>query len=115
MLQNKGRLWKSNDTLNFHLIHHYNGKYHNGFTLNRIENINKTKVWGTTNDGKVILEVYVKGKDDQLWKKRKQTVDGYFTLENYKKSSWFVTAASSTSLELRGNPSIRDRVQCKKI
>ena len=103
MLQNKGRLWKSNDTLNFHRIHHYNGKYHKYYdTLNRIENINKTLVWGTTNDGKVILEVLVKGKDDQLWKKREQTADGYFTLENYKKSSWFVTAASSTSLELRG-------------
>ena len=99
MLQNKGGLWKSNDMWNFN---HING------SLVRIENINKTKVWGTTNLGKVILEVYVEGKADQLWKKGKPNAEGYITLENYKVSSWFVTAASSTSLKLEGNITLRE-------
>ena len=67
-----------------------------------IENINKTKVWGTTNDNKVILENFEEGKDGQLWKKGEPDAEGYFTLENYKVSK-FLTAASLTSLELKGN------------
>ena len=95
MLQNKGGLWKSNDMWNFNHIHPH---------LIRVENINKTKVWGSTNDGKVILEDYVEGKADQLWRKRKfKHAEGYVSLEDYNNSSRFVTAASSTSLELRGN------------
>ena len=67
-----------------------------------IENINKNKIWGTTNDGKVILENFEEGKDGQLWKKGEPDAEGYFTLENYKVSK-FLTAASLTSLELKGN------------
>ena len=67
-----------------------------------IENINKNKIWGTTNDGKVILENFEEGKDGQLWKKGDPDAEGYFTLENYKVSK-FLTAASLTSLELKGN------------
>ena len=75
--------------------------------LIRVENISKRrKVWGATNDGKVILEDYVEGKADQLWRKRKFNAEGYVTLEGYNNSSRFVTAASSTTLELRGNISL---------
>ena len=95
MLQNKGGLWKSNDMWIF--------KSHPNSTLIRVENINKTKVWGAPIDGKVILEVFVEKRADQLWKKGKPDAEGYVTLENYKFSSWFLTAASSTSLKLTGN------------
>ena len=94
MLLNKGGLWKSNDMWNFNYFDH---------DLIHVENINKTKVWGATNDGKVILEDYVEGKADQLWRKRECNAEGYVILEDYNNSSRFVTAASSTSLELRGN------------
>ena len=67
-----------------------------------IENINKNKIWGTTNDGKVILENFEEGKDGQLWKKGEPDAEGYFTLENYKWSK-FMTATSSTTLEVKGN------------
>ena len=59
-------------------------------------------VWGITNDSKVILENFEEGKDEQLWKKGELNAEGYFTLENYKVSK-FITASSSTSLELKGN------------
>ena len=71
-----------------------------------IENINKTKVWGTTNDSKVILENFEEGKDGQLWKKGEPNAEGYFTLESYNVSK-FLTAASLTSLELKGNKTLR--------
>ena len=71
-----------------------------------IENINKTMVWGTTNDSKVILENFEEGKDGQLWKKGEPNAEGYFTLENYNVSK-FLTAASLTSLELKGNITLR--------
>ena len=49
-----------------------------------IENISKAKVLGTSSDGRVILEDFEEGKDDQLWKKGKPNTEGYFTLTNYK-------------------------------
>ena len=58
-------------------------------------------VWGITNDSKVILENFEEDKDEQLWKKGKPNSEGYFTLENHKLSK-FITASSSTSLELKG-------------
>ena len=61
---------------------------------------------GTKNDGEVILEVYEEDKAEQLWKKGKPNAEGYFTLENYKVSK-FVTAVSSTSLELKGKITLR--------
>ena len=92
MLQNKGGFWNSNDTWNFTSKE----------DLISIENINETKVWGTTNDSKVILENFEVDKNGQLWKKGQPNAEGYFTLESYKVSK-FVTAASSTSLKLKGN------------
>ena len=71
-----------------------------------IENIDKTKIWGTTNDGKVILENFEEGKDGQLWKKGEPNAEGYFTLENYNVSK-FLSAASLTSLELKGNITLK--------
>ena len=59
-------------------------------------------VWGITNDSKVILENFEEGKDEQLWKKGEPNAEGYFTLENYKLSK-FLSASTSTSLELKGN------------
>ena len=67
-----------------------------------IENINKTKVLGTKNKNKVILEKFEEDKHGQLWKKGEPNAEGYFTLENFKVSK-FMTATSSTSLELKGN------------
>ena len=66
-----------------------------------IENISKTKVLEATDDDKVILEDFEEDKAEQLWKKGEPNAEGYFTLENYKVSK-LVTAASSTSLELKG-------------
>ena len=92
MLHNKEGLWKSNDMWNFTIKEE----------LIYVENINETKVWGTTNDGKVILEIFEEDKAEQLWKKGEPNAEGYFTLENYKASK-VLTATSSTSLELKGN------------
>ena len=97
MLHNKEGLWKSNDMWNFTVKEGVLPK-----ELIYVENINETKVWGTTNDSKVILENFEEGKDGQLWKKGEPNAEGYFTLENYNVSK-FLTAASLTSLELKGN------------
>ena len=59
-------------------------------------------VLGITNDSKVILENFEEDKDEQLWKKGEPNAEGFFTLENYKLSK-FLSASSSTSLELKGN------------
>ena len=96
MLQNKDGFWNSNDMWNFTSKE----------DLICIENINKTKVWGITNDSKVILENFEEGKDGQLWKKGEPNAEGYFTLENYNVSK-FLTAASLTTLELKGNITLR--------
>ena len=93
MLQNKEKIWKSNDMWNFTSKEDF---------LICIENINKTKVWGTTNDSKVILENFEDFRSEQLWKKGEPNSEGYFTLGNYNTSK-FLTAASSTSVELKGN------------
>ena len=71
-----------------------------------IKNINKTKVWGATNGSIVILENFEDNKNEQLWKKGEPNAKGYFTLENHKVSK-FVSAASSNSLELKGNITLK--------
>ena len=71
-----------------------------------IENINKTKVWGTTNDGKVILENFVEGKSQQLWKKGEPDDEGYFTLENFKGTK-VITAISESGVEIKGKITLR--------
>ena len=96
MLQNKEGFWKSSDSW----------KFSSNQSWIFIGNINEANVWGTTNAGKVILENMEKDKDGQLWKKGEPNAQGYFTLENYKVSK-FVTATSSTSLELKGNITLR--------
>ena len=99
MLQNKKGLWKSDDTWNFtskgDLIH--------------IRNIKKEKVWGTTDDRKVILENFEDDEDGQLWKKGEPNKKGYFTLENHKVSKYLTATSllSLTRLELKGNITLR--------
>ena len=71
-----------------------------------IENTSKTKVLGATSDGKVIQEVFVEGKADQLWKKGKPDAEGYFTLENSGVPK-IITAISESGLEIKGNITLR--------
>ena len=97
MLYNKEGLWKSNDMWNFTVKEGVSQK-----ELIYVENINETKVWGTTNDGKVILEIFEEDKAEQLWTKGEPNAEGYFTLENYEVSK-VISATSSNSLELKGN------------
>ena len=97
MLKNKGELWKSVDSWIFkpkddELIY--------------IENTSETKVLGATSDGKVIQEVFVDGKADQLWKKGKPDAEGYFTLNNYGVPK-IITAISESGLEIKGNITLR--------
>ena len=102
MLHNKEGLWKSSDMWNFTVKEGVSQK-----ELIYVENINETKVWGTTNDGKVILEIFEEDKAEQLWKKGEPNAEGYFTLENYEVSK-VITATSSNSLELTGNIAKKD-------
>ena len=97
MLKNKGELWKSADSWIFkpkddELIY--------------IENTSETKVLGATSDGKVIQEVFVEGKTNQLWKKRKPDTEGYFTLENSGVPK-VITAISESDLEIKGKITLR--------
>ena len=71
-----------------------------------IENNSKTKVLGATSDGKVIQEVFIEGKADQLWKKGKPDAQGYFTLENSGVSK-VLTAFSESGLKIKGNITMR--------
>ena len=99
MLHNKEGLWKSNDMWNFTVKEGVSQK-----ELIYVENINETKVWGTTNDGKVILEIFEEDKAEQLWKKgvsRFDGFDGFYSLENSKVPK-FITAISSCNLEIKG-------------
>ena len=66
----------------------------------------KKKVLGATSDGKVIQEVFVEDKTDQLWKKGKPDVEGYFTLENSGVPK-VITAIFKSGLEIKGNITLR--------
>ena len=57
---------------------------------------------GATSDGKVIQEVFIEGKADQLWKKGKPDAQGYFTLENSGVSKT-LTAISKKGWKVKGN------------
>ena len=92
MLQNKEGLWKSDDIWKF--------TFKGDKIL--IENINETKVWGTTSDSKLILENFEDNKDGQLWKIGEPDNKEYFTLENDKVSK-LLTATSSNNSILKGN------------
>ena len=74
-----------------------------------IENISKTKVLGTTNHSRVILENFEADKPGQLWKIGDPNAEGYFTLENHKVPK-AISATSSTSLELKGKITLRWRL-----
>ena len=54
-----------------------------------------------TSDGKVIQEVFVEGKAEQLWKKGEPDDEGYFTLQNSGEPK-VLTAISGRSLEIKG-------------
>ena len=101
MLHNKEGLWKSNDMWNFTVKEAIPKK-----ELIYVENINETKVLGTTNDGKVILEIFEEDKAKQLWKKGEPNAEGYFILENSSVPK-VLTASSSSDLEIQGNITLR--------
>ena len=92
-LKNKERVWKSDDLWIFKT---------KGDDMIYIENTSKAKVLGATSDGKVIQEVFVDGKADQLWKKGKPDAEDYFTLENSGELK-VLTAISESGLEIKGN------------
>ena len=91
MLKDKAGLWKSVDSWIFKT---------KDDDMIFIENTSKTKVLGTTSDGKVIQEFLVEGKADQLWKKGEPDSEGYFTLKNSGEPK--VLTAISESMEIRG-------------
>ena len=70
--------------------------------LIHIENVNKEKILGATNEGKVILGALEEDRADQLWKKGEPDNEGYFSLENSQVPK-VMTAISSNSLEIKGN------------
>ena len=92
MLQNKDKIWVSNETWVFK----------NKTDLIYIENIITKKVLGSTNDGKVSREDYEEGKAQQLWKKGEPNAKGYFTLENSGVPK-VITAIPESGLEIKGN------------
>ena len=96
MLHNKDGLWTSDDEWNLKTKD----------DLIYIENISKTKILGTSNDGEVVLEDFEEDKTDQLWKIGESNAEGYFTLENSKVPK-VMTAISSSSLEIKGNRTLR--------
>ena len=92
MLQHKKEVWRPDEVWNFKpkddLIY--------------IENISKTKVLGTSNDGEVVLEDFAEDKTEQLWRIGESNAEGYFTLENSKVPK-IMTAISSSILRVIGN------------
>ena len=75
--------------------------------LIHIRNITQTeKVLGMKNYDKVILDDLKENRKEQLWKIGACDKDGYFTLENSNVPK-FMTAISSTSLEIKGKISLR--------
>jgi hypothetical protein len=98
MLKNKKGLWKSVDLWNFKT---------KDDDLIYIENNSTANVFGTTSDGKVIQEVFVEGKAEQLWKKGKPDAEGYFTLENFGVPKKVITAISASGLIIKGNITLR--------
>ena len=99
MLENKAGLWRSNDSWIF--------KTNDDDRLIYVENTSKAKVLETTRDGKVIQEVFVEGKAEQMWKKGKPDAEGYFTLESHSQVPKVITAISESGLEIKGNITLR--------
>ena len=90
-LENKEGVWKSDDSWIFTAK---GNEY-------IIENNSKSKVLGATSDGKVIQEILVEGKPEQLWKKGVLDAEGYFTLQNSGEPK-VLTAIDESSLEIKG-------------
>ena len=93
MLKNKAGLWKSVDSWIFKT---------EAENFIYIENTSKTMVLGSTSDDKVIEEVFVDGKADQIWKKTKADTEGYVTLQKQMEPK-VITAISESGLEIKGN------------
>ena len=92
VLYNYDGLWKSDEKWNFKAKD----------DLIYIENISRSKVLGTTNDGEVILEDFKEDKAEQLWKKGiSRAKDGFYSLENSKVPK-FITAILSSNLKIKG-------------
>ena len=68
-----------------------------------IEKMSNSKVLGTADDNKVILEDFEEDKAEQLWKRGMPNAEGYFTLENYKVPKVMTTGITVTGLEIKGN------------
>ena len=79
-----------------------------------IKNNTQTEVLGATNDNKVILEVLKENRKEQLWKIGACDKDGYFTLENSIVPK-FMTAISSSSLEIKGKITLSWITKAKTI
>ena len=94
-LKNKEGVWKSDDLWIF--------TRKGNDTV--IANNSTTKVLEATSDGKVIQEILVEGKPDQLWKKG-ELDGGYFTLENSEVPKVLI-AISEKILEIKGNMTMR--------
>ena len=100
-LLNKEGLWMSDEKWNFKTVD-FRYEFWIEEELICIENINKTKVLGTKNKSKVILEKFEENKHGQRWKKGELNTEGYFTLENHVVPK-FITAISEIDLEIKGN------------
>ena len=98
MLKNKAGLWKSVDSWNFKT---------EAENFIYIENTSKTKVLVATSEDKVIEEVFVDGKADQIWKKTKADTEGYVTLQKQFDTK-VITAISESDLEMKGNISLKE-------
>ena len=70
--------------------------------LTCITNVSSGKVLTVSPDGKVVEEVFVQGKSEQLWRKGEQNDEGYFTLKKFE-SNQVLTAVSGNSLEIKGD------------
>ena len=92
MLQNKAKLWISEEEWNLETKG----------DLIYIENVSNQKVLEATSNDKVTLEDIEDGKTEQLWKKGEPNTEGYFILENCKVPK-ILTAISSSVLQMKGN------------
>ena len=98
MLENKAGIWESVDPWIFKPKHNAPDN-----DLFYIENTSLlvSEVLEATSEFKVIQELLVEGKAEQIWKKGKPDVEGYFTLENYGEPK-LLTAISESVLEIKG-------------
>ena len=99
-LKNKAEIWISHDDWVFTSRLGY---------LIYIRNYSKKWVLAAKSDGRVIHEVFEKGKDRQLWKKGATDAEGYFTLANHglHHGSKVLTAISESGLIIKGNITLR--------